>query len=681
MILTSRGYSLPPKSFHYDRRLVNQGFTDQQVQQYIQQYFSSLPKPDEKLAKTVQQLVQQNQGLQSQVHNPLILALACDFYRDSSENGKTDLQQLQLLDLYDHNFKTFIRRYLDAQSKYLKKPDLAWAETQESSLSDLLALCPVEVEFLQTLSFMGIEHGVQRFDRSTKEKALEKVREKYPKASTAPFLNALKLGFLHEFPGPQTSSLHKVHEFAHLTFQEYLAARHIALGLQRNQKNAYSWLRANKYNPAYREVLNFICAMMQPKRYPVFWKILLEESSDLSGTGHLQLLLFSLQAANSAMKDIPSLKNHLMCIERHLLSDVEKGKFIYTTWLQTTLNHCPQIVSALSDDFWNKLIVLLKPRRDEMCESAWQLCQALIPHIGQLNISRREQLFTMLLCAACDKKSVDVWSVRQAAVEALKIYMQQVVHYSAEERSRLLAALLLAVGAENWWVREAAIQALRACAQQSAHYSAKERSRLLAALLRAANDKDITDVGHPAVQALRVCAQQGVHYSAEERNQLFAALLRAAGERNERVLQASVRALRVCAQQVAYYSAEERSRLFDKLLFATNNKNEWVQRAAIQALGVCARQSAHYSAKERSQLLDRLLCAAGDGNELVWKVTTEVLKTFVQQWAHYATEERSRLFAVLLRVADNKYGWKWKAAVVTLGVCAQQSGHLFSGRT
>ena len=94
-ILTSRGYSLPPKdSFHYDLRLVNQGFTDQQVQRYIEQYFSSLPKPDEKLAKTIQQLVQQNQRFQSLVHNPLILALACDFYRDAYENGSTNLQQL-----------------------------------------------------------------------------------------------------------------------------------------------------------------------------------------------------------------------------------------------------------------------------------------------------------------------------------------------------------------------------------------------------------------------------------------------------------------------------------------------------------------------------------------------------------------------------------------------------------
>src|SRR5262249_24503513 len=149
--------------------------------------------------------------------------------------------------------------------------------------------CPVEVEFLQTLAFMGTgtEQGLQRFDKPIKQEALTAVRKRYPKASSAPFLNALKLGFLHEFPGTQDSSLDKIHEFAHLTFQEYLAARHIVIGLQNHQKEPYAWLRQYKYHPGSREVLNFICAMMPPKQYPTFWRVLLDEQTDLMGTGHL----------------------------------------------------------------------------------------------------------------------------------------------------------------------------------------------------------------------------------------------------------------------------------------------------------------------------------------------------------------------------------------------------------
>src|SRR5262249_34005968 len=142
IILTSRNYILPPPSFRYDRRLVNQGFNNKQIELYIQLYFSSLPKSDKKMTKNIHKLINQNIKLHDQAKNPLILMLICSFYYEAIENEKIDLQKLKLLDLYDHTFSIFIRRYLDAQSKYLKKP-CTLAETKNSSLSDLLALCPV----------------------------------------------------------------------------------------------------------------------------------------------------------------------------------------------------------------------------------------------------------------------------------------------------------------------------------------------------------------------------------------------------------------------------------------------------------------------------------------------------------------------------------------------------------
>jgi predicted NACHT family NTPase len=182
LILTSRSYSIPPsEKINFERRLTNEGFSDIQVQDYIQRYFVHLPIPDERLADEVQRLTKQNLRLWSHAHTPLILTLICDFYRNAKETGKHNLGNLTLIDLYNEALKVFLRRYLDRQGKLLSDQKLSWEKTSEWTLDDFLTHCFLEVEFLEAIAFHGVEKGTQRFDKKLKEEVLKKVVERYRK--------------------------------------------------------------------------------------------------------------------------------------------------------------------------------------------------------------------------------------------------------------------------------------------------------------------------------------------------------------------------------------------------------------------------------------------------------------------------------------------------------------------
>jgi HEAT repeat protein/archaellum component FlaC/nucleoside-triphosphatase THEP1 len=680
LIVTSRDYSRPPSNIKFDRQLVNQGFSDAQVSSYIQRYFTSLSKPDAKLATEVQQLVQRNYRLWTHAHNPLILSLTCDYYRNASESQQKKLEKLTLLDLYENSLAVFIRRYLDHLSQQLKKPEFAWESTKDYSLDQLIDKCPVEVDFLQKLSFLGIREGVQRFEKNLKKEAIAEVRGRYEKAGDVRFTNALKLlGLIHEFPSEAASSLDKVHEFVHLTFQEFLAARHIAGRLQHHEPKACEWLRSNKYNPSYREVLNFICTLMPAKRdsslaqkYASFWEILLEEQTDRTGVGHLQLLMYSLEAAQCDSQ-IPKLHNYIDTISQALIGYVKAPKLEGVTWLLTTLEHSPHVLGQLKDDFWQKIVRLLQIK--ETATQVSTLLLSMMRQAQQFMPQRREWLLAEFLRIAENKEE----DVRCAAIDALEAYsaQAQAAYFPPEARSQLLTVLVQAAGDNAWRVSEAAIRALKTYSARAARFPLEARGQLLTALLQAAKDEE-WPVRCAAIEALGAYSVQTAHLSPEAHDQLLMALLQAAGDKNGNVHSRAIRALLAYNAQVAYLLPEVRDQLLTVLLQAARNKKEKesVREAAICALGWCGAQAVRLLPEVRNHLLTVLLQAAGDEEGYARAVAIRALGWCGAQAVRLLPEVRDQLLTALLQAAGDKEENVRRAAIHALEACGvQQAAH------
>jgi coenzyme F420-reducing hydrogenase delta subunit len=669
LMVTSRGYSLPPNEFQFDRRLVNQGFTDEQTKSYIQQHFGSLLKPDAKQANEVQRLIQSNYRLWTHAHNPLILSLTCDFYRDAYESGKTQLAELSLVDLYDNTLCIFMRRYLNTQSQILKKPELEWEKTKNWSQSKLLSACIVEIDFLQTLALLGVKAGVQRFDRSLKKEASTLVESRFSHAKEDHFILALQLGLLHEFPSAHASPLYRTHEFTHLTFQEYLAARYLAERLQNNDPEAYEWLRTYKYHASYRQIFDFLCALMPPKS-KTFWRVLLEEQTDLTGFGQLSLKLYSLEAGHFH-PDIPGVRRYVDETGQLLIHYVKVGKFIEATELQTVLEHCPHFFSQLGESFWRELKSLLTEKAGEMNRHAWELLNFIAMQAGQLSSKQRQWLWTELSQAMGSENP----QVQAAAVMALGSYAAQVGQLTAGERSELLKTLLQAVGNQNPDVQRAAAWALGSYAAQAGHLSAGERSELLKTLLQAAGSQN-PRMQAAAVSVLQSYAAQAGHLTAGERSELLKALLQAVGNENDGVREAAAEALGSYAGQAGQLAVGERSDLLRTLLQAARNESPAVQVAAAEALGRYAGQAGQLAVGERSDLLRTLLQAAGNGNYGVREAAAEALGSYAAQAGQLTTDERSDLLKALLQAVGSQNPRVQAAAVSVLQSCAAQAGQL-----
>lgn len=549
LILTSRGYSLPPTAeIIFDRRLVNRGFTDQQVKNYIQDYFYTFPlivlnevlirselkekeeqnlgitvcekKPQnnemqiggwhlyvdddvlqycfkisskenstrvvklldtrvdakllntqlgkillgiknkclsdkrtldtsedftifkivqvrEKLSDQVLNFVQQNLRLWSYVHNPLILALVCDFYRSAYEGFKI-IQDLTLLDLYRDTFQQFVRQYLDKM--YHEQYPLE--KTREFSLQDLQNICSSEIDFLKILAFKGVEKGTQRFDKSIKQEALSEVKKWHSMQKDSIFVSSLQMGFLHEFPGNEASALDKVHEFVHLTFQEYLAARYVADGLQRNARSSYEWLRKYKYHPSYREILSFICNLMDPEKYKTFWEILLAEQNDMGGMGHLHLTMYSLEATR-CHSSIPRRTSHLERVSQAILGILKAKRFEGDTW-RSLVQHCPSVLKALTDKFWSQLTHLCSESKDQVLKGQLRLfLSMLVEQIIQFSENGKDSKILDLLVQY--------------------IGLGELVNQFPEEESKtnsLVTALLVAAENNKYEIRVEAVRAI-----------------------------------------------------------------------------------------------------------------------------------------------------------------------------------------------------------------------------
>ncbi len=330
LLITTRDYQLPPASISFDQILVNIGFTDVQIEQYLTQYYAWLkgtsnlrllsgqdkasvlsPLPQASSASAdlpLHKALHDNPQLWALAHIPLNLALLCQTYGSmTADKAKTAvLNQISLTQLYQKVLESFLVRQAKKEGSNLSKIYY---------LSTLKEKFAVEWDILSTLAWTGFQQGQVVLSPEAQKTVFDDLKlHAYPQLNqffTSYFSHALDLGLMRSQNPNDPTGRDQPRYFIHLTFQEYFAAQYLADSLQGYRgedtyKKALDWIEQNKYDPHAAVVMGFIAGITAEKgsydqAFSAFWHVLLSPPYELIPLHlrHLRLILRCLIEANS----------------------------------------------------------------------------------------------------------------------------------------------------------------------------------------------------------------------------------------------------------------------------------------------------------------------------------------------------------------------------------------------
>ena len=211
-ILTSRPY-LNTLAYHVQMEIT--GFTDENIQQYVQQFFDQMKDESDDISIKSQELfnfLQTNPSIWGVAHIPVNLELVCSLW---SNEDFIETKELKITTLYTMMTEWLCRRYLSIPNNQI----------QNLSQDDVHRRCEKELTFLESLAFNAMKSNTIILRPNLLKKALNEA-----KVSLHDHPNILNIGILKSFHkrgvGIQVET-GKDHYFVHLSFQEYFAARYL----------------------------------------------------------------------------------------------------------------------------------------------------------------------------------------------------------------------------------------------------------------------------------------------------------------------------------------------------------------------------------------------------------------------------------------------------------------------
>ena len=276
VVLTSRQSQID-FTFTVDRHLRIEGFVREHAFNYMENYFShNLDKAKQLKSITVNDLT-----FRPIITTPILLEVLCELCeRDiviSAITVKSDLYYRLLTELVRWN----LSKEAYPQSLHLSEKDLLYTQKYMPA-----------IECLQELayhSFVNSQHIISS----------ELLKSSYPRNSLPVLQVALqKLGFTRPLIRDDRFFENEFY-FIHLTFQEYLTARHwiklFTSKIATDNKQACELLIENKHNPRYQVIWPFVAGILD-KEYDVsllnsYFQHLIEEPHDLTGVFETILII------------------------------------------------------------------------------------------------------------------------------------------------------------------------------------------------------------------------------------------------------------------------------------------------------------------------------------------------------------------------------------------------------
>ena len=239
-LLTSRPYAV--HGLKADRTLENVGFNKTQVQAYL-----SRNLPDDK-AQSLKVQLQANSWLAGISHIPLNLELICHLWnkqQGTSFESMTMLYRKFTLELQ----RWFLQKSGRPEASELEEGDFEKIDPQFARLMHLL----------EEVAWVGLEG--QNFLISFSDPKINTLYNAHRPSDISqrePFNQLIKeIGFLQS-TGTHGKFLEDSYYFAHLTFQEFFAARYICRLLKENPKKAETLIQSQKFNPQFQVVFWFV---------------------------------------------------------------------------------------------------------------------------------------------------------------------------------------------------------------------------------------------------------------------------------------------------------------------------------------------------------------------------------------------------------------------------------------
>ncbi len=465
LLITTRDYQLPPASILFDQTLVNIGFTDAQIEQYLTQYqawlkgasnlqlLSAQPSRHSSASAdlTLRKALRDNAQLWALAHIPLNLALLCQTYGNLTP-GKTKtaaLDEISLTQLYQKVLENFLVRQGKKEGRNLPK---------FYDLNTLKEKFVVEWNVLSILAWTGFEQGQIVLSPDMQAEVFRDLKlHTYSQLSNfeAYFSHALDLGLMRSQNPNDPTGRDQPRYFIHLTFQEYFAAQYLADSLQGYRgeeayQKALDWIKQNKYDPHAAVVLGFIAGITAEKGYydqalSTFWHVLLSPPYEIIpfDLRHLHLILRCLAEANYDER-IPERKQLMNEIEQWAKQLVRHSAWNWSYKIRDVFCSAPsKILQSVV------LPTLLQASKDQDEDVRRTVTQVL----GNLDkkLANFPDIITVLLSLLKDHAK----NVRQEAAEVLGNLGEKLTSYPD-----VIAALFQALKDQDESVRQAATRIL-----------------------------------------------------------------------------------------------------------------------------------------------------------------------------------------------------------------------------
>jgi predicted NACHT family NTPase len=211
-ILTSRPYL---NTLSYDVKMEITGFTDDNIEKYVQRFFDQMKDElDDTIAKRqgLLKLLKSNHNIWGIAHIPVNLELICSLW---ITEDWSDTEQLTITMLYTRMTEWLCRRYLIKDEN----------QSLQLSKDEINQRCQKELTFLETLAFNAMESNMIIIQPTILKKASEQLSGSFKE-----YLHILNMGILKSVNKPGINNrieTEKDHYFIHLSFQEYFAARYL----------------------------------------------------------------------------------------------------------------------------------------------------------------------------------------------------------------------------------------------------------------------------------------------------------------------------------------------------------------------------------------------------------------------------------------------------------------------
>ncbi len=302
VLITSRPYVDLKPANPMDLELETIGFSPKDVTAYLDNPAILLPRQ----AQEMKRFIQATPFIQELVNVPIQLDALCYSWDEIKRLQQAASETITVTALYQAMMNKLWRKdMLRLDIWHGGKPLSADQVNAIQSPSRIERLVKAEQNFLSVLAFRGLQRNQIEFSQRDLHTFIEQLEEQGRQLPFTLEANLKKLSFLH------TDDEQGSYHFMHLTFQEFLAAKHFVQCWETGQEialllsDAQRWTKASpealvrqhKYNPRYEIFWWFVSGLLRAEALNRFFDVLESEPRDLFGAAHQRLMMNCLHEA------------------------------------------------------------------------------------------------------------------------------------------------------------------------------------------------------------------------------------------------------------------------------------------------------------------------------------------------------------------------------------------------